>query len=137
MGGGQWGTEAPSGSQLFSPPLCRLLSLPTAPHPLGGELLVGGPPLAAGCPWLALAHTSGMLLGDTLSGPPTPPVSLDFLALPTTCKGEFSPYTPMPMALLSVLSLLGPPTKPTRPRLQDCRIKYQMPIKFELQIDSG
>lgn len=59
-----------------------------SPRPPGRELLVGGPPLAAGCPWLALARASGMLLGDALSGPPTPPVSLDVLALPAMWKGD-------------------------------------------------
>lgn len=75
-------------------------------------------PWAAGCPWPALAHTSGTLLSDTVSGPPTAPVSLDFPALPTMHKGEFSSYTPIPIALLLVLSLLGPPINFTGPRPQ-------------------
>lgn len=82
------GTEVPSGSQLVLSSSVQTAVPADSPRPPGRELLGGGLPSAAGRPWLALAHTSGLLLSDALSGPPTPPVSLDVPALPTMCKGD-------------------------------------------------
>lgn len=116
-------TEAPSGSQRFSPPLCRLLSLPPAPAHLAASSLLVAPPWqldALGLPLPALQACCLATLCLVLQLPQSALMSWLFPQCGRATHNTDHTPTIHPIAHGTPIGSepAGPPANPTRPRLQ-------------------